>query len=588
MQSKKSISYFRLKSSKFADKPANFFKILCKDYFVFIFKYITSFLLLLAFVSCKKDKKDPMEDIFTLLLLQRLTSGCSVTSDGGGDPLYPSQWHLSNISQSGGTTGEDARVTSVWNQGVNGTNVNVAVVDDGLEETHEDLRDNVSTSISGINFITNRNSATHMYFSSSHGSSVGGVIAARPNNGKGGRGAAPCASLVGVDILEQNSISGTHQSAAMTYKSDSIFISNNSWGKPDLYGTYSAAEPLWLSGIDSGVSSGRNGKGVVYLWAAGNGATGGVTSTLTIDNSNYDNQANYYGVMAIGGIGENGKKAYYSEKGANVWAVAHTMGNNATAVTTGITTTDATGERGSNSSSKTTDLSDKNYTKFFSGTSSATPLASGVVALLLSKYPELTWRDVRELVAYSARKTDPTDSDWAVNSAGLNINHKYGFGAVDAESLLSKANTWTRISSSQQKVVGTNDATSRAIPDNNSTGVSFNYAFNGSVNYTEFVAIEITTAHTYYPELTIEMTSPTGTKSVLAENHTCLKTLSPATSCTTGVTTIASSTGSNTYRFGSARHLGENPNGNWAFKVSDAASGDTGSITGVRLTVYGR
>ncbi|GBF51497.1 convertase P-domain protein [Leptospira ryugenii] len=536
---------------------------------------------------CKKSKNDDFNDLLLLYLFSTRANAtaCGITSD---DPLYTNQWHLNNVGQSGGTTGEDARVLSVWNESVFGSGVNVAVVDDGLEESHEDLKANISTSIPGINLVNDTSSPTHIFSNSYHGSAVAGVIGARASNSLGGRGAAPCVNLVGVDILEQNTIPSSDEFSAMTHNVSAIAISNNSWGAPDNYGTYSASSSLWRSGIDTGVSSGRQGKGTLYFWAAGNGGNPAFpTTNIKFDNSNYDGQANYYGVMAIGGIGQNGKRAAYSESGANVLAVTHTQGNDTTTYTTAITTVDATGNRGSNNSTKTSDLSDRNYTKFFNGTSSAAPLAAGIAALLISKYPDLSWRDVRELIAYSARKNDASDSDWRQNAAGLNINHQYGFGAIDGEALLNRAKNWNRIVTNQSVVTGNADTTSRAIPDNNATGVSFTYTFSSSLTYTEFVAVEFGTGHTYYPELDIEITSPNGTVSKLAESHRCYRVLY-STTCSSGSTTIASSTGSSIYRFGLVRTLGENPNGNWSVKVADTSAADTGSVNYIRLTVYGR
>ena len=56
------------------------------------------------------------------------------------DPLYACQWHLE------GPEGSDINVEAAWAQGATGEGVNVAVVDDGMYYTHEDLKDNVDTS----------------------------------------------------------------------------------------------------------------------------------------------------------------------------------------------------------------------------------------------------------------------------------------------------------------------------------------------------------------------------------------------------------------------------------------------------------
>ncbi|MCW7460863.1 S8 family serine peptidase [Leptospira limi] len=558
------------------------------------FGLVTFLILGLVYGNCNPIKKnDPFSDnLILLLLINSILNAREVDctfSSADTDPFYSDQWHLQNLGQFGGTPGEDARVKTVWDQGYSGNQVIVSVVDDGLNIVHEDLSANISVTARGLNMFNNTFNPSHSYSNSFHGSAVGGVIGARGGNAIGLRGAAPCSKLVGVNILEKSTIYTSDEYRAMVNESGRVFISNNSWGSPDIYGWLWPSSSLWQQGINEGVTLGRGGKGTVYLWAAGNGANGGtVASPVLVDNANYDGQANYYGVMAIGGIGENGKKAAYSESGANLWVVAHTQGNNTTAYTTAISTTDATGVNGLNAGGTSGDYTNSSYTKKFNGTSSATPLAAGVVALLLSKNPNLSWRDVRELVAYSARKNDASDTDWTTNAAGLNINHKYGFGAIDAQQLLVRSNSWSPIGAALKTETMSSITPGTSIPDNDLvTGANASYSVSSSISYIEFVDVEFTTNHTYFPELKITVTSPSGTVSVLSEVHAC-RNPSNNSGCTSGSTSIANMTGSSTYRFGLTRLLGENPNGSWTIRAYDGAAGDTGTIQSVRLKIYGR
>ncbi|TGM46332.1 S8 family serine peptidase [Leptospira vanthielii] len=548
----------------------------------------------LSFGNCKPINGDEqISDLFLYyLLFQALANATEENctfSPNSSDALFNDEWHLHNIGQFGGTVGEDANVSPVWNQSISGNRVIVSVVDDGLDIRHEDLSQNISVTARGLNLLNGTIYPTHSYPNSFHGSAVGGVIAARGGNNLGVRGAAPCSKLVGVNILEKSTIYTSDEYRAMVNESSRVSISNNSWGSPDGYGWLWPSSSLWQQGVNEGIRQGKSGKGTVYVWAAGNGANGGtIVAPVLVDNTNYDGQANFYGVMAIGGIGQNGKKAAYSESGANLWVVAHTQGNSATAYTTAISTTDASGSNGLNVGGSSGDYSLGNYTKKFNGTSSATPLAAGVIALLIGKYPELTWRDVRELVAYSARKNDSIDSDWTTNAAGLNINHKYGFGTVDAVNLLTRANTWTPITATLITQTELSLSPNTPIPDNDIvTGATVNYTVGSAINYIEYVDVEFTSNHTYFPELRIEITSPSGTKSVLSEPHACVNPYNNSL-CSSGNTSIASMTGSSTYRFGLARHLGENPNGTWVLRVFDSSATDTGQINSVQLRIYGR
>ena len=535
--------------------------------FLFILSFY--FILILSTISCKTGSSDPKNDLILLYLLGQIISknNCptaSVSVSGGSDPLFIDQWHLSNST----TSGEDANVSSVWSSGTTGSGVVVSVVDDGLEILHEDLCLNVSSSVSGYNYANKSTDPTHSAFANHHGSSVAGVIASISGNNLGGKGVAYDAKLVGRNILEGATDSNVAE--ALTSQTDLISISNNSWGAADGTGNYNStlASSLWKNAIISGITTGRSGKGTLYFWAAGNGGLSS-SSGFNLDNSNFDGQANYYGVLSICGVGEDGKRASYSEKGANLWVCAHTQGTN-TGFTRAITTTDATGNKGLNSTSNSSDLSNKNYTKKFNGTSSAAPLAAGVTALLLSKYPNLSWRDVREILAKSARKNDSANADWTTNTAGFNINHNYGFGTIDASRVMSTASTWSNIS---------NSLITCEITSSNSTSgqISFNTSSCNNITKIEFVEISFSTTDSDTGVITIELyrSSTSGTKSILIESHLCAS----------GSNLISCQTGSNmgTVRLGSSRHLGESVGSTWILKSTSTSVSFTGS-----LKFYGR
>ena len=101
--------------------------------------------------------------------------------------------------------------------------------------------------------------------------------------------------------------------------------------------------------MKEGAPTGRGGLGTVYLWAAGNGA-----DSQCADDSNYDGQANNRFVLAVGGVGDDGKWAGYAEDGANVLIAAPTEGQRGTA----LTTTDITGAAGYNDGHTSGDLGD--------------------------------------------------------------------------------------------------------------------------------------------------------------------------------------------------------------------------------------
>jgi len=241
------------------------------------------------------------------------------------DPLYVDQWHLKNTGQQGtvappGLSGEDINVEAAWLATTprKGNGIRIAVVDDGLEIGHEDLAANIAPAGLSYNYVTLGSDPSYAPgdSASGHGISVAGIVAARDWNGLGGRGVAPRANLVGYNLL-QNTTS-LNEADAMTRGSPNVHISTNSWGPPD-NADLNASTSTWKSAIDYGLVNGRNGLGTIYTWAAGNGA---FNSLGPADNSNYDGQANYRGVIAVAAVNDQGKQSSYSEPGANVWVSA--------------------------------------------------------------------------------------------------------------------------------------------------------------------------------------------------------------------------------------------------------------------------
>jgi kexin len=275
-------------------------------------------------------------------------------------------------------------------------------------------------------------------------------------------------------------------------------------------------------------------------------------------------------VIAVGAVGDDGGKASYSEKGANLLVCAPSQGRAGHA----ITTVDRTGPDGYNDGLGPFDYADPNYTNTFNGTSSAAPLAAGVVALVLQANPNLTWRDVRYVLATSARMNDLLDLDWTLNGAGHAINHKYGFGVVDAEQAVLLAPTWTNVGPLLTFTTPTAQPL-LAIPDADPLGVSDAIVVAGSgIQHLEHVEILFDAAdHPYSGDLDIELLAPSGTVSVLVETH----------AIPSGVTPVAY----DGFRFGSVRHLDEPADGTWTLTVRDLAAPDTGTFRAWGLTFRG-
>ena len=466
------------------------------------------------------------------------------------DTLFGEQWHLRNTGQSGGTLGADVNVTDVWDNYL-GNGVVIAIVDDGLEHAHPDLNANYSP---GLSFDYNDNDANPQPFGLEfHGTAVAGVAAARGINNLGVTGASPSATLAGVRLIAAPT-TDVDEAAGLGHMTQAIDIYNNSWGPFDDAARLEGPGPQTRAALASAVASGRNGLGNIYVWAAGNGL-------LSNDNVNYDGYANSRYTIAVGAVDHNGVQAAYSEPGAAMLVTAYSDDG------TGITTTSRVGQ------GLLSDNGNFDYTTFFGGTSSSAPLASGVIGLILESSPNLGYRDVQHILVNSAEMNDASDGDWTINGAGHRVNHKYGFGAIDAEAAISTAVGWTNVGpevSAQSGLISVN----LAIPDGpglNQSGpvVSDSFSVTDEINV-EWVEVIFSATHSYRGDLEIELTSPVGTVSVLTEQHT-----------------NDFNDDFTEWSLTSARHWDELSTGDWTLSVSDGSFQDAGIWTTWELNVYG-
>jgi subtilisin family serine protease len=109
-----------------------------------------------------------------------------------GDPFYNLQWAHRAMG-----------VDQAQANGFMGNGVTVAVVDTGIDCLHEDLRDNCLShdkSKSFVPLLDGSGFEDPWDATNPHGTQVAGIIAATPNNGKGVRGVAPGAELISVKV----------------------------------------------------------------------------------------------------------------------------------------------------------------------------------------------------------------------------------------------------------------------------------------------------------------------------------------------------------------------------------------------------
>ena len=515
------------------------------------------------------------------------------------DPLFPQQWHLSNTGQSGGTPGIDLNIGNLW-EDYSGKGVVVAVVDQGMEYNHPDLAANINTAISFSSFST-RADGQPVTTADNHGMPVGGLIAEISNNGLGGVGVASGATLASVyiDLLSGQDPAAKDAGAFLDVLKMTVGnydVVNNSWG---LGATFNAANTPsnaeTAQALQNAVTLGRNGKGSIIVFSAGNDRTLGADS-----NSDYLNNSPY--IISVAAIDHNGKVSAYSTPGAANLVSAPTNsyflytetiesapdedGNVEISTVVrqqwygGIVAADRLGEEGYNTAPSPAG----DYAYDFGGTSAAAPEVSGVIALMLEANPTLGYRDVQDILALTARNTDQSAA-WTINGAdnwnggGMHVNRDVGYGLVDAHAAVRLSETWTSQSTAANVLtVGGTATLKAAIPEGGQS-------LNSTITIANAVQVEraeviLDANHSLARDLVISLTSPSGTRSVL---------LTTPTSTEPGKQALNEPFPSQPFSMTSTQYLGESGAGNWTLSVQDVSgNGQTGTVNDWELVLWGK
>lgn len=226
--------------------------------------------------------------------------------------------------------------TYAWSAGYTGEGIKVAVLDTGLLASHEDLSANATV---GKDFVDGKAGEPFSGDHKQHGTHVSGIIAAEANNGKGGAGIAPEATITGYAVLDENGSGTSSDIIAAIYEAtdDGYDIINMSLGG------------YYYDQLEADAVLYAYNNGVAVFAAAGNDATSGCSYP-----------ASYTGVISVGALDESGARAYFSNYGSTVDLAFPGVDIYST-----------------NSDS------DTSY-RYMSGTSQATPAAAGTAAVILS------------------------------------------------------------------------------------------------------------------------------------------------------------------------------------------------------------
>jgi subtilisin family serine protease len=304
------------------------------------------------------------------------------------DPLFQYQWHLNKIS-----------APLAWDISKSSSSVKVAVIDSGFALDHQDLT-NKFDKANAYDFINNDSvpmagdSGAYVY----HGTMVAGLVGASTDNGTGVASVGWNASVLPIQALNDAGEGNTFTIAsAINYAvSKGVKVINLSLGS-------FSADPIMEAAINSATSS-----GVVVVAASGNSGCDCIIYP-----------ANYPNVIAVGATDSNDNRASFSNYGNNLDIVAPGTGS--------IRTTFM-------SASNKTSL----YTTSANGTSIATPIVSGAIALIIDKKPELTPTQVEALLRNGADKVPAM--------AGQNFSKEYGYGRLNAKNSLGNFYSWQFVS----------------------------------------------------------------------------------------------------------------------------------------------
>ncbi len=202
----------------------------------------------------------------------------SVSASLNSDPLYSYQWHLKNTGQtnfaslSEGTS--DLNIEDVISSGITGLGTIIAIVDTGLEITHEDLSANVVAGKS-YDYSDQDNNPEPINSLGDHGTSIAGLTSAVGGNNIGVRGVAPNSKVVGFNLIGGSNNTTSNMIDALGGASGGaetaeIDIFNMSFGTnserffpPPISASIEAA-------FKNGVDNLRGGKGAIYVTSAGN------------------------------------------------------------------------------------------------------------------------------------------------------------------------------------------------------------------------------------------------------------------------------------------------------------------------------
>lgn len=549
-------------------------------------------LILCLIISCSDDSVQSSNDYSNYQ--------AEMPRPNTADVLAPYMWYLVNTGQSifnsyQGTPGADAHIGNTHDL-ITGRGVTVVVSDGKIDFSHPDLAANADLlrsrnyMQSGPPYVGNPNAGEA---DDSHGTATTGLVGAEKNNGIGTYGVAPGATLVGFNFISSDQTLSKYLDQ-MSLSGGEVF--NYSYGTNTCF-----VNPMeGLSDLRSNTIARKN----IYVISAGNDFLGtlencgGSSNEIYTGNGNLDQIQSLPYVIMVGATNSAGKITGYSTPSSNNWIVAPggdsragMILNDLVGCSRGWGVLEASGPFDNNENGLNPFCS---YTASFMGTSFSGPVVSGAVALLKEVNPEFSWRQIKYILAKTAKKLNPSEGNkahplgddlaghtysygWLTNSAGFSFHNLYGFGQLDIENAVNFARTGTfnlyelinsdELDETPSYSSGIINAT---IPDRSAAGLTSSLVVDRHNIVIEHVLVTVTIDHPYVGDVGLELTSPGGMKSKLMMiNNNIL----PVNFVDVG--------------FGSNAFFGERTRGSWTLKVIDGALEDVGKLISWKLSFVG-
>ncbi len=332
--------------------------------------------------------------------------------------IHPLQWHLGPTAINGKSIDAHVDIQKAWTF-TRGRGVTIAVIDDGMDAAHPEFEGRIVHPFDATMHIPDSSPKSP---DDNHGTACAGIACAAGLQ-DGASGTAPEANLMPIRL--RSGLGSMAEANAFVWAADhGADVVSCSWGPADGQWwnpddpTHRRHTPLPDStrlAMEYALKKGRNGKGCVILFAAGNGNE---------DTAN-DGYAGFPGVIAVAACNDTGRRSVYSDYGKSIW-VSFPSGDfgwkpfqHPAPISEGLRTTDRISEAGYETG---------NYVNSFGGTSGACPGMAGVAALMLAVNPALTPTEVKDLIRQSCTRIDESGGEY--DERGHSV--WYGYGRINA------------------------------------------------------------------------------------------------------------------------------------------------------------